>query len=101
MEIDVSQYSSRAKEGKSSWCVDTRSLVNNGKQEFFKTKAEAKAYASTLQPRSTRPARRPGTGRLSSCATATLLTYNKSLTMARSSGLTCWRKNATLDALSN
>ena len=67
MEIDVSQYSSRAKEGKASWCVDTRSLVHNGKQEFFKTKAEAKAY--------------------------------KSLTMARSSALTCWRKNVTLDAL--
>jgi len=45
MEIDVSQYRSRAKEGKASWCVDTRALVHNGKQEFFKTKAEAKVYA--------------------------------------------------------
>jgi len=48
MNIEIKKYKSRAKEGRASFCVDTRFLGDAGSQKFFKTKSEALAYADSL-----------------------------------------------------
>ena len=35
MDIEIKKYKSREKCGKAAFCVDTRSIVANGKREFF------------------------------------------------------------------
>ena len=48
MHIVVKEIKSRAKAGKAAFCVDTRTLVDGGKQRFFATRQQAQAYADQL-----------------------------------------------------
>mgnify|MGYP003660595697 FL=1 len=53
MEIDMLQvspkrYPSRAKQNKKSWCVDTRSELQNGSQQFYNSREEAQRAIDAL-----------------------------------------------------
>ena len=48
MKIDVTYHKSRKQKGWAPYCVDTRGVVENGKQAYFDTKLEANAYADRL-----------------------------------------------------
>ena len=48
MHIIVKEIKSRAKAGKAAFCVDTRTLVDGGKQRFFATRQQAQAYADQI-----------------------------------------------------
>ncbi len=49
MDIEIKKYKSREKLGKAGFCVDTRSIVANGKREFFHTKLEAERHVDKIK----------------------------------------------------
>ena len=49
MNIEIKHYPSRKKRGRNSYAVDTRGLVENGKQHLFADKEEAQAFADNLK----------------------------------------------------
>ena len=53
MDIEIKKYKSREKLGKAGFCVDTRSIVANGKREFFHTKLEAERHVDKIKAQQT------------------------------------------------
>ena len=49
MKLDVTQHKSRAKEGRAPWCVDTRTVLEDGERKYFASKPEAYAYIARLE----------------------------------------------------
>jgi len=49
VDIEIKKYKSREKLGKAGFCVDTRSIVANGKREFFHTKLEADRHVDKIK----------------------------------------------------
>jgi integrase len=49
MDIDIKLHRSRVKKGWAAFCVDTRSIVANGKREFFHTKLEAERHVDKIK----------------------------------------------------
>lgn len=49
MDISVTQHKTQRKKGWASFCVDTRSIVENGKRNYFVTREEAQAFADNLK----------------------------------------------------
>ncbi len=41
LQVSPKRYASRAKKGWSSWCVDTRSELQNGSKQFYNSREEA------------------------------------------------------------
>jgi len=48
LQITPKRYASRAKQNKKSWCVDTRSELQNGSQQFYQTREQAQAAIDAL-----------------------------------------------------
>lgn len=48
MHIEIKEHKSRAKAGHAAFCVDTRSLIEGGKRNFFATRQQAQAYADHI-----------------------------------------------------
>ena len=49
MKLDVTQHKSRAKEGRAPWCVDTKTVLEDGERKYFASKPEAYAYIARLE----------------------------------------------------
>jgi len=48
LQVSPKRYASRAKKGWASWCVDTRSELQNGSQQFYQTREQAQAAIDAL-----------------------------------------------------
>jgi len=48
LHLEVNFRKGRANQGKSSWCVDTRSILSDGKEKFFLTKEAAQQYCKRV-----------------------------------------------------
>ena len=48
LQVAPKKYASRAKKGWAAWCVDTRSELQNGSQQFYQTREQAQAAIDAL-----------------------------------------------------
>ena len=48
LQVSPKRYPSRAKQNKKSWCVDTRSELQNGSQQFYNSREEAQRAIDAL-----------------------------------------------------